>query len=155
MSDQHPPPPIEHRPLENHYTKSVSYIAQCTSTYGRTTPHPPQLGRDALNITTPNLADLPPQSSIDALNTTTLNLAHLLADLLPQSIEHRSLEYYYTKLGRSTSHQSNRDALHTVTPNLTDLLADLPASQLSIVALNTATPNLADLLADLPPVYWA
>ena len=50
-------------------------------------PPPPELGTDALNTTTPNLADLlgdyPPQSSIDVLNTTIPNLAYLLADLLP------------------------------------------------------------------------
>ena len=57
------------------------------------------------------MADWPPsQLSIDALNTATPNLAYL-ADiaqctymhgrLTPQSIEHRCLEYCYTKLGRS------------------------------------------------------
>ena len=40
------PPPIEHRCLEYHYTK-----------LGRWIPH--QLSIDALNITTPNLADGP------------------------------------------------------------------------------------------------
>ena len=44
------------------------------------------------------LADLPSQSCIDAMNNTTPNLA----DLTPQVIEHRCLEYCYTKLGRST-----------------------------------------------------
>ena len=85
---------------------------------------------------------------IDALNTTTPNLADLLADL-PQSIEHRCLEYHYTKLGRSTGRSSpsqlSIDALNTATPNLADLPADLPPSQLSTDVLNTATPNLADL----------
>ena len=42
---------------------------------------------DALNTTTPNLADLPPsQLSIDALNTTTPNLADL-----PQSAMHHEM----------------------------------------------------------------
>ena len=66
---------------------------------------PPQLGTDALNTATPNLADLladlPPESSIDALNTVTPNLADLLADL-PPSIKHKCLEYHYTTLGRCT-----------------------------------------------------
>ena len=118
------------------------------------------------------LADLPPsQSSIDALNNTTPNLADVLADLHPLAIEHRCLEYCYTKLGRSTPlaikhrclqyhytkharstgrstpHQSSIHALNTATPNLTDVLADQPP-QSSIDALNTTTPNLADLLAD-------
>ena len=48
-------------------------------------------------------------------------------DPTPQSIEHRCLEYCYTKLDRSTGRST--------------------ASQLSIDALNTAMPNLADLLA--------
>ena len=56
----------------------------------------------------------PPKLSIDALNTTTPNLAHLMADLYiyrqsiypwqinpTQSIYHRCLEYYYTRLGTS------------------------------------------------------
>ena len=78
------PPPIEHRSLENHYTKYISYIAQCIYTHSRLTPPPSQLSIDALNTATPNLADLPPgQLSIDALNTATPNLADLLADLPP------------------------------------------------------------------------
>ena len=52
----------------------------------------------ALNTATPNLADVPPcQLNIHALNTTTPNLANVAH---PQSIEHRCLEYHYTKLGR-------------------------------------------------------
>ena len=56
------------------------------------------------------MADGPPsQSSIDALNTTTPNLADIYIGqctythgrLTPQPIEHRCLEYCYTKLGRS------------------------------------------------------
>ena len=42
----------------------------------------------------------PYQSSTDALSTITPNLVDLLADL-PPSIEHRCLEYHYTKLGKS------------------------------------------------------
>ena len=85
-----------------------------------------------MNTTTLNLADLladlhPNQLNIDALNTGTTNLADL-----PPSMEHRCLEYHYTKLGRSTDRS---------TPN-----------QLSIDALNTTTLNLADLLEDLPPI---
>ena len=57
----------------------------------------------------------PSQSSIDALNTTTPNLADL-ADigqctymhgrLTPQSIEHTCLAYCYTKLGRSSRYST-------------------------------------------------
>ena len=54
------------------------------------------------------------------MNIATLNLADLLADL-PPSIEHRCLEYCYTKLGRSTPSQLSIDALNTATPNLADL----------------------------------
>ena len=35
-----PPPAIEHRSLENQYTKYIIYIAQCTYTHGRLTPTP-------------------------------------------------------------------------------------------------------------------
>ena len=58
---------------------------------------------------------IPSQSSIDALNTTTPNLADL-ADIAqctymhgkwnPQSIEHRCLEYCYTKLGSSSRYST-------------------------------------------------
>ena len=59
----------------------------------------------------------PLQSSMDALNTATPNLA----DGHPHhSIEHRSLENHYTKLGRWTPCQSSTDALNTTTPNLAD-----------------------------------
>ena len=34
------PSPFKHRFLENHYTKYVSYIAQCIYTHGRLTPFP-------------------------------------------------------------------------------------------------------------------
>ena len=75
-------------------------------------------------------ANWPPhQSRIDALNTTTPNLADLLMD--PLSIKHRCLEYCYTKLGRSADgppHQLRIDALNTATPNW----ADLPTDPLSI-----------------------
>ena len=41
--EPNPPPPIEHRSLENHDTKSVSYIAQCTYTHDRLTPPLPPI----------------------------------------------------------------------------------------------------------------
>ena len=80
----------------------------------------------------------PHQSSIDALNTATPNLADLpqiCQQMYPLAIEHRCLEYHYTKLGRSHIWQI--------------CLADLPPCQSSIDALNTIRPNLADLLANL------
>ena len=52
------PPPIEHRSLENHYTTYMSYISQCIYTHGRLTAPPSQSSIDALNTTTPNLADI-------------------------------------------------------------------------------------------------
>ena len=33
------PPPIDHRSMEDHYTKQVSHIEECTYTNGRWTPH--------------------------------------------------------------------------------------------------------------------
>ena len=130
-------PPIEHRCLEYHYTK----LGRCT---GRSNPH--QLIIDALNTVTPNLADLSPQSSIDALNTITPNLA-MYWQIYPPSIEHRCLEYHYTKLGRSTPHQLSIDALNTITPNL----ADLPPSiehrclQYCYTKLGRSTPPLLSI----------
>ena len=38
-----PQPPIDHRFMEYHYTKYISYIAQCTYTHGRLTPPPPPI----------------------------------------------------------------------------------------------------------------
>ena len=93
------------------------------------------------------MADLQPPSqlSINALNTTTPNLADL-ADiaqctythgrLTPQSIKHRCLEYCYIKLGRSSRYST----MHIYAWQI------YPPSQLSIDALNTATPNLAYLV---------
>ena len=68
-------------------------------------------------------------------------------------IEHRCLEYHYTKLGRSTPPQSSIDALNTITLNLADLPQiswQIYPPQLSIDALNTVTPNVADL----PQITW-
>ena len=122
------------------------------------------------------------QSSIDLWKTNTPKLFHILHNAYipmadwphPWSIEHRCLEYCYTKFGRSTGRstpsQLSIDALITVTPNLADLppielrcveycytklgrsTGRSTPSQLSIDALNTATQNLADLT---PPVIWA
>ena len=38
-----PPPLIDHRYLENHQTKKVSYIAECTYTYVRLNPPLPPI----------------------------------------------------------------------------------------------------------------
>ena len=95
---------------------------------------------------------------------------------LTQSIEHRCLDYCYTKLGRSSRYstmhiytwhmkppsQLSIHALNTTTPNLTDL-ADIvqctymhgrltPPSQSSTHALHTITSNWADL-ADIIQMY--
>ena len=62
----------------------------------------------------------PSQLSIDDLNTTTPDLADLMADLLadlPPSIEHRCLEYCYTKLGRYTDRPTAIDLWNTITPH--------------------------------------
>ena len=70
----------------------------------------------------------PHQWSIDALNTAIPNLVDLLADLTTHQSRYRYLEYWYTKLGRSTPHQLSIDSLNIAIPNLADLLADLPPS---------------------------
>ena len=71
------------------YSK-ISSLGDNYGMFGQICPH--QWSIDALNTTTPNLADLmaylladlpPPQLSIDALNTATPNLADILADLPP------------------------------------------------------------------------
>ena len=130
------------------------------------------------------LMDSSSQSRIDALNTTTPNLADkpTLASGPPQSIKNGCLVYQFTKLGRWTYFgwwtplcQSRIDALNTTTPNMADIptLADgllqsiknrclayhytklgrqtyfgqwTPLSQLRIDALNTSSQNLADNL---------
>ena len=98
------PLPIEHRSLENHYTKSVSYVAQCNLPMAELPP-PPQLGTDALNATTPNLADLladlPPSIKHKCLEYHYTKLGISTGSSTPWSIEHRCLECCYTKLGRS------------------------------------------------------
>ena len=69
-------------------------------------PPPHQLGTDALNTTTSNLADLladlPPSIKHRCLEYHYTKLGISTGRSTPQSIEHRSLEYHYTKLGRST-----------------------------------------------------
>ena len=61
---------------------------------------------------------------------------------LPLSIEHRCLEYCYTKLGTSNGRSIYREQCTYTYGRLTPHLP-------SIDALNTATPNLAHLMADL------
>ena len=75
-----------------------------------------------------------------------------LADL-PPSIEHRCLEYCYTKLGRSTPPSIEHRCLECCYTKLGRSTPDLPADlphQSNIDALNTVTPNLADL----PQICW-
>ena len=55
---------------------------------------PDQLNTDALNTATPNLADLYIYIYIEQCTYT-------YSKLTPLAIEHRCLEYHYTKLGRS------------------------------------------------------
>ena len=91
----------------------------------------------------------PHQWSIDALNTY-YQTGKLLADL-PPSIEHRCLEYCYTKLGRSTPSQLSIDALNTTTPNLADLLADLTPISIEHRCLEYCYTKLGRSLAGIPP----
>ena len=60
----------------------------------------------------------------------------------PLPIEHRCLEYHYTKLGRSIYIEQCIYTHGRLTP-----------LQLSIDALNTATPNLADLYGRTMHIY--
>ena len=146
MADQHPPPPIQHRSLENHYTKSVSYKHNAHIPMAEL-PLTPSIWHRCLEYHYTKLGrstgrSIPWSMKWDALHTVTPNLTDLLADL-PPSIKQSCLEYSYAKLGRSTPppSQLSIDALNTITPNL----VDLPPSQSSIDALNTTTPNLAGL----------
>ena len=94
----------EQRCLEYQYTKLGRWTY-----FGQWTP-PCYQSRDALNTSTPNLADeptladgCPRKSRIDTLNTATPNLADepsLAND--PPVPEQRWLAYHYTKLGRWT-----------------------------------------------------
>ena len=119
------PTAIEHRSVENHYTTEVSYIAQCTYTYGRLTPPPTAIEhRSVENHYTTEVSYI-----AQCIYT------HGRLTSPHRSIEHRCLEHHYAKLGRSNGRSTGRYTPH----------------QSSIDALNTATPNLADLMASLPP----
>ena len=167
-----PPQSIKHRCLEYHYTKlgrctpqSIEHrcLEYCYTKLGKCTPQ--SIKHRLLEYCYTNLGKciLPPsQSSIDALNITTPNLADV-----PQSIHHRCLEYHHTKTTRSiyrTIHiypwqidspsQFSIDALTTATPNLAHLMAEqctytygrlIHPSHLSIDTLNIVTPNVADV----------
>ena len=64
------PPPIKHRSLEYHYTKSVDMYELILA--DQVADLPPKLTTDPLNTTTPKVADLTPlQLTIDPLHTTT------------------------------------------------------------------------------------
>ena len=104
-----PPPPIDHRSLENHYTASVS----C-----RQTPPPPPIDHRSMqdhctdyvsqrDICTDTSADRPHpllQLTIDLWKTTTLNMFHISknaqisvqTDPTPPPIDHRSMEDHQT-----------------------------------------------------------
>ena len=153
-----PPPPIEHRFLENHYTKYVLYIPQCIHIYGRLNPHPwsiehrcldycyTKIGRSGryctMHIYTKGRLT-PSQLSIVALNITAPNLADL-ADiaqctythgrLTSQSIKHRCLEYHYTKASRSSRYSTMHIYPLQIDPT--------PLLQLSIDLWKTITPNM-------------
>ena len=88
-----PPPSVEHRSVENHYTTYVSYIYS------------------------------------------TMHIYLWQIDL--KSIEHRCLEYCYTKFGRSSRYSTMHIYPWQIDP--------IPLLQLSIDALNTTTLNLADI----------
>ena len=109
---------LEQRCLEYHYTK----LGRST---GRSTSH--QLSGDALITTTPNLEDL--LTDLPSINRAKMTwiLLHQTWQIYCPSIEHRCLEYHYTKLGRSTPSQLSINALNTTTPNLEDLPTDLPS----------------------------
>ena len=63
-----PPPPIDHRSLEHHYTKDVSHIEECT-----------------YNTTRPNKFHI-------------YKNAHMaMADIPPAPIDHGSLEHHCTE----------------------------------------------------------
>ena len=119
-------PLIDQRFMEDHYTASVSWhtdppLLQLTIDPWKTiTPNLADLLADIYSTMHIYLWQIYPhpllQSSIDTLNTATPNLAHLMADLYiyieqctyihgrltpTPPIEHRCLEYCYTKLGTS------------------------------------------------------
>ena len=75
-----PPPLIDHRSMEYHYTKEVSHIAKCTYTQGTCTPL--QLTIDLWNATTPNRFNI---------------YQMYIYQGPPPPIDHRCMEYHYTK----------------------------------------------------------
>ena len=94
------PPAIKQRCLEYCYTKlgtsngislSLSiyiYIKQCTYIYGRLTPSNPIKYRSLQNHYTKSVSDI-------------AQCTYSHSRLTPPTIEHRYLEYHYTKLGTS------------------------------------------------------
>ena len=88
---------IKHRCLEYHYTKlgRSSRYSTMHIYAGQIYPSS-QLSIDALNTTTPNLADL-----ADIAQCT-----YTHGRLTTQSIKHRCLEYCYTKLDRSSRYST-------------------------------------------------
>ena len=92
------PPPLSQSSIDALTTATPNWadIAQCTYMHGRLTPHPSQSSIHALHTATPNWADL-----ADIAQCT-----YTHGRLTPQSIEHRFLEYHYTKLGRSSRYST-------------------------------------------------
>ena len=98
------PTPLEHRSLENHCTKEVSYIAQFTYIYDRLTPPPPAYDHRSMedHYTT----------SVSHLAYCTDTLGRLMGcncvpwtygRLTSSNWAQMLWEYHYTKLGRSAS----------------------------------------------------
>ena len=126
-----PPQSIKHRCLDYCYTKLGRSSRYSTMhIYAWQIDPPSQLSIDALNTTTPNLADV----------ADIAQCRYMHGRSTPQSIKHRCPEYCYTKLGRSSRYNTIHIYTWQIYPQ--------PPSQLSIDALNTATPNLA-YLADI------
>ena len=149
-------PPIKHRCLEYCYTKLSRpiHIEQCIYTHGRLTPqslehrcleyHYTKLGTSNCRtmhiylwqMDSPvNQAEMPWILLHQTWQIYTYRTMYIYPwQIDPQSLEHRCLEYCYTKLGRSIHIEQCTYTYGRWTP-----------SQSSIDALNTATPNLADL----------
>ena len=78
-----PPPPINHRSLEHHYTKSVSHIGKCTYILGKMYP--------LLQLT------IYLCNTLHKISFTYWKMHIYLGQMYLPQINHRPLEHHYTK----------------------------------------------------------
>ena len=143
MSDW-PPPPIKHRSVQNHYTTQVSYIAQCTYTHGRLPPCNEAWIPWILLHQTCHIS----WHIYIYLEECTYTCGRLTPHSPP--IEHRCLEYHYTKLGRFRILHNAHICMADGTPSIDcSCIQDHYTKYVSHIGECTYI-----LMAEGPPVNW-